>query len=73
MTRAISAVDIVAGIRLPKENKDKPKLWLSLNLDRPYPTQEKNKALAEEAGMTMSQVHHPYFSLLTIVRSAIGL
>jgi hypothetical protein len=41
---------------LPKESKDKLKLWLSLHVDHPYPTEEEKKELAAEAGMTMGQV-----------------
>jgi hypothetical protein len=41
---------------LPKESKDKLKLWLSLHVEHPYPTEEEKKELAAEAGMTMGQV-----------------
>lgn len=43
---------------LPKESKDKLKLWLSLHVDHPYPTEEEKKELAAEAGMTMGQVRN---------------
>ena len=41
---------------LPKESKEKLKLWLSLHVDHPYPTEDEKKELAAEAGMTMGQV-----------------
>ena len=41
---------------LPKESKDKLKLWLSTHVEHPYPTEEEKKELAAEAGMTMGQV-----------------
>ena len=40
---------------LPKESKEKLKLWLSMHVEHPYPTEEEKKGLAEEAGMTMGQ------------------
>jgi hypothetical protein len=43
---------------LPKESKDKLKLWLSLHVDHPYPTEDEKKELAAEAGMTMGQVQN---------------
>ena len=58
---------------IPKKSKDKLKLWLSLHLDHPYPTKEEKKELATEAEMTMGQVRQPFVSLLTLVRSTIGL
>lgn len=41
---------------LPKESKEKLKLWLSMHVEHPYPTEEEKKDLAAEAGMTMGQV-----------------
>ena len=41
---------------LPKESKEKLKLWLSRHVDHPYPTEDEKKELAAEAGMTMGQV-----------------
>ena len=51
---------------LPKESKDKLKLWLSLHVDHPYPTEEEKKELAAEAGMTMGQVYNLASTILII-------
>lgn len=48
---------------LPKESKEKLKLWLSMHVDHPYPTEDEKKELAAEAGMTMGQVRPLIFVL----------
>jgi Homeobox KN domain len=49
---------------LPKESKDKLKLWLSKHVEHPYPTEDEKKELAAEAGMTMGQVDSYTFILI---------
>jgi hypothetical protein len=54
---------------LPKESKDKLKLWLSMHVEHPYPTEEEKKELAAEAGMTMGQVSPPTSDYFTSTNS----